>query len=303
MSIMKKLESARSQLMKSLNEIPIKWGRYINQDMQEEKVIFFGHEKAIYGSDGEMLDEKLVKIKGDISDEFSEEKSYEINNYCIYQNRLYRFTSPHSPGPFDGTHVVPVSISQEIAEVREGVEGIEGRMYPNNIGTDDIYAYAQGLPTGFYPVSTSNSTVNGPGVGCTGYIEKRNSSTIAILLISPSNGTTYTNVYNNAWRGWEEMENKSSSRNYIITDREGKYDNNPVGMLRAKWSELPMYEFRLLQLRCGSWYPAAFYRIISNGVEYGIAIIFSYNKAFLPRYIVVAQGTWNVYAFNTSAAS
>lgn len=76
---------------KIANNIPIKWGRYIDNDMNESKVFFFSHEKAIHGSDGERLDTKIGKIEDSISDVFSNEKDYLVGNYCIHLNRLYKF--------------------------------------------------------------------------------------------------------------------------------------------------------------------------------------------------------------------
>lgn len=76
---------------KTASNIPVKWGRYIDNGMNESKVFFFGHEKAIHGADGERLDTKIGKIEDGISDAFSTEKDYQVGDYCIYLNRLYKF--------------------------------------------------------------------------------------------------------------------------------------------------------------------------------------------------------------------
>lgn len=44
-------------------EIPIKYGKYLDEKGQEQKVIFIGSEKAIYDSDGKRLDEKIAEMK------------------------------------------------------------------------------------------------------------------------------------------------------------------------------------------------------------------------------------------------
>lgn len=134
MAIMKKLSMARDQIAKNLNEIPIKWGRFIDKNMEEQKVIFFGHEKAIYGTDGDRLDEKLIKIENGISDAFSEEKDYAAGDYCIYLNSLYRFTTPKPAGPWDSAAVIPVSLA---GEMRRNHPEKQRYMIENNV--DSIY--------------------------------------------------------------------------------------------------------------------------------------------------------------------
>lgn len=156
MTFIKKLSTARSQITKSINEIPIKWGRYIDSNMQEQKVIFFGHEKAIYGSDGVRLDEKLIKIKDEISDAFSEEKDYAVGDYCIFLNSLYRFISAKPAGPWDGTTVIPVSIAQELQGVRDEVGVINSNFEIKHLQTSIEGEGNVWLDTGLSLVVPSN---------------------------------------------------------------------------------------------------------------------------------------------------
>lgn len=110
--------------MPDTKNIPIRWGKYINHDMEEEKVMFIGAEKAIYGSDGRRLDEKLVDMEGSLSDAFSETKDYAVGEYCVYTNRVFKFTKAKTAGEWDGTAVIPVSLAQEISEVSRGIAAL-----------------------------------------------------------------------------------------------------------------------------------------------------------------------------------
>ena len=101
-------------LSRIANTIPIRWG-YFMKNGKRQKTMFIGHEKAIYGADGVQLDSKLLNIKDSISDAFSEEKDYAVGDYCIYLNSLYKFTAAKAAGAWDGSKVIPVSVSQELA--------------------------------------------------------------------------------------------------------------------------------------------------------------------------------------------
>lgn len=103
-------------LARLANSIPVRWG-YFTKNRLAQKVIFIGHEKAIYDADGTRLDSKLSSIEDSISDAFSEGKDYVVGDYCIYLNALYKFTAAKPAGAWDGSKVVPVSVSQEIANL------------------------------------------------------------------------------------------------------------------------------------------------------------------------------------------
>lgn len=50
-----------------------------------------------------------------LADAFSTSKAYAIGDYCIYQGALYRFTSAHSAGAWDSSHVTQVVAMNELA--------------------------------------------------------------------------------------------------------------------------------------------------------------------------------------------
>ena len=49
-----------------------------------------------------------------LTDAFDTTKNYAVGDYAIYSNRLYRFTSAHSAGPWNSTHAIQVLLSDEL---------------------------------------------------------------------------------------------------------------------------------------------------------------------------------------------
>ncbi len=236
MAIAKKLASARNQLAKSLNEIPIRWGKYINHDMEEQKVIFVGHEKAIYDSNGKKLSEKLADLEENLSDAFSETKSYAVGDYCIYLNRLYRFTASKEPGPWDGTKVTPSILSRELQRVEGEVAGLSsdlnGIMLTQNANLNEI-----SIP-GNYWAAGANSILNKPiGVNAFGLkVYKVSGNYIGQCLTESSAGRVFYRLYNIiSWSAWEEVALKSnfhpiniSNQSLKTVRRSGWYMGNQI---------------------------------------------------------------------------
>lgn len=130
--------------MPDTKNVPIRWGKYINHDMEDKKVMFIGAEKAIYGSDGRRLDEKLVDMEGSLSDAFSETKDYAVGEYCVYTNRVFKFTKAKTAGEWDGTAVIPVSLAQEISEVSRGIAALNSHFNIGSIVGQSYYTGSDG---------------------------------------------------------------------------------------------------------------------------------------------------------------
>ena len=54
-----------------------------------------------------------------VADAFSTLESYDIGDYVIYENNMYRFTSAHSIGAWDNTQVVRVTVGEELEDLSE----------------------------------------------------------------------------------------------------------------------------------------------------------------------------------------
>lgn len=69
-----------------MSGIPIKYGKYLDENGQEQKVIFIGSEKAIYDSDGKRLDEKIAEMKAlleELKNVKQELENFKINDLTI----------------------------------------------------------------------------------------------------------------------------------------------------------------------------------------------------------------------------
>ena len=55
-------------------------------------------DAVIRTSDNKILSGILTNISGNMSDAFSDSKSYAIGDYCIYQDELYKFLSAKTAG-------------------------------------------------------------------------------------------------------------------------------------------------------------------------------------------------------------
>ena len=118
---------------------------FADEDFVAEKYVFVDRDE-----DSEFVDEPLIDADAlggqkpdfyapqhEISDKFSEEKTYAVGDYTIHQNSLYRFTSSHSPGPFDGTEVVPVTVAGELQGVRGDFDKCKNYNFSNPSYTKD----------------------------------------------------------------------------------------------------------------------------------------------------------------------
>lgn len=50
-----------------------------------------------------------------ISEEFSVTKPYEVGNYAIYNNKMYKFTTAHPAGAWNAAHVTATTVAAELA--------------------------------------------------------------------------------------------------------------------------------------------------------------------------------------------
>lgn len=82
------------------------------------------YDVDIFNQNFRELDTRLTSVKGtvsdmegSVSDAFSETKTYATGDYCIYLNKLYKFTAAKDAGPWDGTKVVPCTVMGEIGSL------------------------------------------------------------------------------------------------------------------------------------------------------------------------------------------
>lgn len=98
--------------------------------------------------DGNPVYFKDDNVRNFISDEYSEDKTYAVGDYCINDNKLYMCTAPTSGG-FDGSCWKQTNMSAEVSEqnknlnVRYNAETDMFQVLVNGTWVDAIKAYGQ----------------------------------------------------------------------------------------------------------------------------------------------------------------
>lgn len=57
-------------------------------------------------------------IADNIADEFSAQTDYTIGDYVFYNQTLYKFTSAHSVGAWNASHVTEVAVGGELNDLK-----------------------------------------------------------------------------------------------------------------------------------------------------------------------------------------
>ena len=61
---------------------------------------------------------------GIIADDFSTSTSYEIGDYVIYNDLLYRFTADHAAGAWVGTDAVSVQLAEDVSLLKSALNAL-----------------------------------------------------------------------------------------------------------------------------------------------------------------------------------
>lgn len=221
--------------MPDTKNIPIRYGKYINHEMEEEKVIFIGAEKAIYGADGRRLDEKLIDMEDSLSDAFSTEKDYAAGDYCVYANRVFKFTNAKAAGAWDGAAVIPVSLAQEIRANAQDIAAINGSLY-TNVGLlipngSDLNGYKE--PGKYHCDNTADASTlaNCPiAYGFSMYVEPLGfGDWICQTIKRASENEIYYRMYNpmiSNWLSWKQDALKSDLGSYFKNNDLSSYTDD-----------------------------------------------------------------------------
>lgn len=83
-----------------------------------------------------------VSSGASISSDFSSAKTYNIGDYCIYNNTLYKFTVKHDAGEWIGTDAKEVNLTDELIGQNDKIPGINNTL--TSSATDQALSAAQG---------------------------------------------------------------------------------------------------------------------------------------------------------------
>ena len=218
----------------------------------------------------------------EISDAFSETKSYAVGDYCIYLNALYRFTNAKAAGEWDGTAVVPVTLAQEIQGVKGDVEGIRGRL-AYGLSTDILsFALSNDVKVGITSGHFSGASYSGDLPSSqlkygTFQIDKRNTGSISIKCFDIDNNVIWTNSYSNQkWKGWSFL-----------------YGNNNARKIKHL-GDTSLMDYLKNNVPAGNYAVISFLNLTDNpfkNMTYGYALVFK---------VWAISASWLIVAFNDS---
>lgn len=144
---------------------------FADEDFVAEKYVYVDRE-----DDSEFVDEPLIDADAlggnkpdfyapqhEISDAFDDTKTYEVGNYTINQNTLYKFTDNKSPGLWDASKVIACTVMGEVGRtIWDAVDDyapvelrrkLPRRKFLGTQVTDEQYArIADGSFKGFFPL-------------------------------------------------------------------------------------------------------------------------------------------------------
>ena len=83
-----------------------------------------------------LSDTYIIPDTGMVAETFSTSKTYAIGDYCVYNNKLYKFTSAHSAGAWNSGHVTETSAGTEIKSTNGEVSDLKDAFTQL---TDDLY--------------------------------------------------------------------------------------------------------------------------------------------------------------------
>ena len=88
------------------------------------------------------------ECKKNIGDVFSEESTYSIGDYVIYENTLYKFTADKDAGAWDGTKANAVKVADELSSLNGNMTTMSANMtrmsiISGTIVTNDFSSYDQ----------------------------------------------------------------------------------------------------------------------------------------------------------------
>ena len=104
-------------------------------------------DKTIVGAINELNANKSENTI--IASAFNSETSYDVGDYCIYENKFYIFTSSHS-GEWDSTDVTEIKVSEELATLKSGL---------TNVQTVASYTTDADIASAFYGKHNYNKTI------------------------------------------------------------------------------------------------------------------------------------------------
>lgn len=153
-----------------MSEIPIKAMKYDDANKDPHQFYPLTVPEAIIFPDGTNGKQAFDAVINDMSDVFSDQKPYEVGDYCIYNNVLYKFIAQKTAGAWDSSKASVTTIDAELKSLLNQINTLySGAMLYLGIFKGDFNNTE--IAPGFYAVDSSYT--NGPktGVAWSGFIQ------------------------------------------------------------------------------------------------------------------------------------
>lgn len=86
-------------------------------------------DEPITTSEPEATEEPNSPYEDTVAALFSDQRSYKIGEYCIYDGSLYRFIISHPAGAWDDSHVIKTALADDVALIKERESFFERMMF------------------------------------------------------------------------------------------------------------------------------------------------------------------------------
>lgn len=127
-----------------MSEIPIKAMKYDDANKDPHQFYPLTVPEAIIFPDGTNGKQAFDAVINDMSDVFSDQKPYEVGDYCIYNNVLYKFIAQKTAGAWDSSKASVTTIDAELKSLLNQINTLNSgilldeQVVIRTIATDDL---------------------------------------------------------------------------------------------------------------------------------------------------------------------
>lgn len=111
-----------------MSEIPIKAMKYDDANKDPHQFYPLTVPEAIIFPDGTNGKQAFDAVINDMSDVFSDQKPYEVGDYCIYNNVLYKFIAQKTAGVWDSSKASVTTIDAELKSLLNQINTLNSGM-------------------------------------------------------------------------------------------------------------------------------------------------------------------------------
>lgn len=112
-----------------MSEIPIKAMKYDDANKDPHQFYPLIVPEAIIFPDGTNGKQAFDAVINDMSDVFSDQKTYEVGDYCIYNNVLYKFIAQKTAGAWDSLKASVTTIDAELKSLLNQINTLNSGIF------------------------------------------------------------------------------------------------------------------------------------------------------------------------------